>query len=78
MQCETVEFLSFNFHRVPDGLLAEAGGRRVRIGQNDSALDDKIDGLAGVAEDLDSAGIVHALQGNIVCGYHPIVYPAKI
>ena len=52
---------------IPYGLLAEARRRCVRIGQNDSTLDDKIDGLAGVAEDLDSAGVVHALQGNIVC-----------
>ena len=51
----------------PDGLLAETRGGRVRIGQDDPTLHDEVDGLTGVAEDLDGAGVVDALQGNVVC-----------
>ena len=57
----------FELNRPPDGLLAETRGGRVRIGQHDPTLHDEVDGLAGVAEDLDGAGVVDALQGNVVC-----------
>ena len=61
----------------PETLLLELGLCWGGRGENDAALHDEVDRLAGVTEHLDGDGVVHVLQRDVVGRNDPVVDSEK-